>query len=72
MNADDVQLLPTLAEEVNGINLYAYCGNNPVMAVDPEGSTFHDLNDAVSYIYNVSNGCIHYFGNGKKYWPKFT
>ncbi len=50
MNADDVQLLPTLAEEVNGINLYAYCGNNPVMAVDPEGSTFHDLNDAVSYI----------------------
>ncbi len=33
-----MQLLPTLAEEVNGINLYAYCGNNPVMAVDPNGT----------------------------------
>ena len=25
-------------ETINGLNLYAYCGNNPIMAVDPEGT----------------------------------
>lgn len=25
-------------ESVNGLNLYAYCGNNPVMYVDPDGT----------------------------------
>ena len=27
-------------EHINGLNLYAYCGNNPVMAVDPTGQFF--------------------------------
>jgi len=26
-------------ETINGLNLYAYCGNNPVMFSDPEGTT---------------------------------
>lgn len=26
-------------EKINGINLYAYCGNNPVMGYDPTGTT---------------------------------
>ena len=33
---DDLQYLDP--ETINGLNLYAYCGNNPIMAVDPEGT----------------------------------
>ena len=35
INADDISYIqPT---EINGLNLFAYCGNNPVMYVDPTG-----------------------------------
>ena len=27
-------------ESIHGLNLYAYCGNNPIMAVDPSGGAF--------------------------------
>ena len=27
-------------ETINGLNLYAYCGNNPVMRVDPNGTSW--------------------------------
>ena len=32
---DDISYLDP--EHINGLNLYAYCGNNPVMCVDPTG-----------------------------------
>ena len=35
INADDISYIqPT---DINGLNLFAYCGNNPVMYVDPYG-----------------------------------
>ena len=36
INADDVSYINP--EIMNGLNLYAYCGNNPVMGYDPEGT----------------------------------
>ena len=33
---DDISYLDP--DSINGLNLYAYCGNNPVMCVDPSGT----------------------------------
>ncbi|MDD4157262.1 MAG: hypothetical protein PHY08_11885 [Candidatus Cloacimonetes bacterium] len=38
LNADDVSFLEP--ESINGLNLYAYCGNNPIMRVDPFGTSW--------------------------------
>ncbi len=36
ISADSIEYLDP--ETLGGLNLYAYCGNNPVMAIDPEGT----------------------------------
>ena len=40
LNADDISYLDP--ETINGLNLYAYCGNNPVMRVDANGNAWWD------------------------------
>ena len=37
INADDISYIQP--EQINGLNLFAYCGNNPVMHTDPNGTT---------------------------------
>jgi len=38
INADDISYIqPT---DINGLNLFAYCGNNPIMRNDPEGTAW--------------------------------
>ncbi len=46
VSPDDISYLAP--DMVNGLNLYAYCGNNPVMRVDPNG------NFAISAILSVA------------------
>ena len=36
INADSLEYIDP--ETLGGLNLYAYCGNNPVMGIDPEGN----------------------------------
>ena len=38
MTIDDISYLDP--ESINGLNLYEYCGNNPVMNIDPIGKAF--------------------------------
>ena len=38
INADDISYIEP--ETIGGLNLYSYCGNNPVMGVDPNGTAW--------------------------------
>jgi len=40
INADEITILDELKSDLHGLNLYMYCGNNPVMMVDPSGRFF--------------------------------
>lgn len=37
INADDISILSKTLDEFNGLNLYAYCFNNPVNSLDEDG-----------------------------------
>ena len=38
INADGIEYALEQAQELNGLNLYAYCFNNPIMGVDEDGT----------------------------------
>ena len=40
INMDDISILDETKHQINGLNLYMYCGNNPVMNYDPDGRLF--------------------------------
>ena len=57
---DDVTYLAS--DTINGLNLYAYCGNNPVMYIDPEGTWswkgFWNVLGAIGVIIAVTAGVV--------------
>jgi RHS repeat-associated protein len=40
LNMDGISILNETKHMINGLNLYAYCGNNPAMHIDPDGRLF--------------------------------
>ena len=52
MTIDDISYLDP--ESINGLNLYAYCGNNPVMNIDPFGTETFSI--SVGYFLGIFGG----------------
>ena len=49
-------------EVINGINLYAYCGNNPVMRVDYTGCGWNEFWEGVgNFFKNIGNAIRDFF-----------
>ena len=57
---DDVSYLAL--DTINGLNLYAYCGNNPVMRTDSQGTSWWD--NVKNWFKNTSKKLINTFLTG--------
>ena len=42
INVDDISILSQAKEFINGLNLYTYCNNNPIMNTDESGNAWWD------------------------------
>ena len=52
INADDYELVADLASSMQ-LNMYAYCGNNPVMCIDPTGCFWDYIFDAIFLVWGI-------------------
>ena len=70
---DDISYIDP--ETINGLNLYAYCGNNPVMRVDPNGNLFFIfsllIGIAVGAITGGLIGGVTSYAKGDSFWGGF-
>ena len=58
---DDVEYIDP--ETIGGVNLYAYCNNNPVMGVDPSGHSLLAALLIMAGVLIVGGGVIGAFTN---------
>ncbi len=60
-------------ETINGLNLYAYCGNNPVMRIDPTGTFLFSFLIAVlaGALIGGLVGGVSAVANGDNFWGGF-
>ena len=59
INADDPEVLQLAAQsgQILGANLFAYCGNNPVMGYDPSGYFYISAGTIKSIVRAIFAGC---------------
>ena len=75
LNADDLMLLSQLSSEINGLNLYAYCLNNPVMHKDPSGKfvlSMFLLIVGINVVFSAIDGGITASMSGQSFWKGFA
>lgn len=73
INLDQIEYIDP--EQLNGLNLYAYCLNNPVMGYDPMGTFwFTFLTSAIGALVGFVVGIVDYALNndGEFDWKEFT
>jgi len=58
INADDITILDESRDNINGLNLYAYCSNNPIMFIDPSGQFWDIFKKAADAIGGVWGGIV--------------